>query len=219
MRILVVDDESEVVDLLSRVLLRDGHTVRTASNLTEAEAQLVESPPELLLLDLALGDESGIDFCRVLRRRGETLPILLLTAHSEVPRRVEGFEAGADDFLAKPFAVAELRARVRALGRRGVLAKPTLVSLGDVELDLTGRRATRGGKAVPVTTREWAVLELLAAHQGRVIARSEILESIWGDTNDAASASLEVIIGRIRRKLGSEVVRTLRGEGYAFGPE
>ena len=145
------------------------------------------------------------------------MPILVLTAHGEVPRRVEGFEAGADDFLAKPFAVAELRARVRALGRRGVLGRPAVIQLGDVELDLPARRASRAGRAVPVTTREWAVIELLAAHHGRVIPRGEILLSIWGDANDAASASLDVIVGRIRRKLGGQVVRTLRGEGYAFG--
>lgn len=219
MRILVVEDESDVIELLSRALQRDGHTVRTATTIAEAEAQILAGSPELIVLDLALGEEWGIDFCRALRKRGEVMPILLLTAHGEVPRRVEGFDAGADDFLAKPFAVAELRARVRALGRRGALARPAVVLVAGVELDLPGRRAVREGRSVPVTRREWAVLELLACHRGRLTARSEILDSIWGESSEAASASLDVIIGRIRRKLGTDVVRTLRGEGYALGSD
>lgn len=217
MRILVVDDESEVADLVARVLRREGHAVREASSLAEAHDLLVEAPADLIVLDLLLGDGSGIDLCATLRRRGERMPILLLTAHGEVPRRVAGFEAGADDFLAKPFAVAELRARVRALGRRGPIARAAVVRVGDVEIDLSARRATRDGHAVPITAREWALIELFAAHRGRMIPRTEILESVWGDAGDAASASLDVLIGRIRRKLGPPVVRTVRGEGYAFG--
>jgi DNA-binding response OmpR family regulator len=217
MRILVVEDEAEVSDLLSRTLERDGHAVRTASSVADAEAQASAQTPDLIVLDVALGTESGLDFCRALRKRGLSTPLLVLTAHSEVPRRLEGFEAGADDFLAKPFAVAELRARVRALGRRGAMTRPSHLNVGDVALDLSARRATRRGHDVPITAREWAVLDLLGAHRDRVLGRLEILESIWGDTGEAASASLDVIVARIRRKLGSGVVRTVRGEGYALG--
>jgi two-component system OmpR family response regulator len=136
-----------------------------------------------------------------------------------VPQRVAGLDAGADDFLPKPFAVAELRARVRALGRRGPVERKPTVRSGEVELELSTRRATRAGEEVPVTAREWAVLELLAARSGRVVPRSEILDCLWGDITDSANQSLDVIIARIRRKLGPNVVRTVRGEGYALDDE
>jgi two-component system OmpR family response regulator len=216
MRVLVVDDERELSDLVLRALEREGHAVRVARSIDEAERALAEAVPDLLVLDLMLGDGSGLDLCRAIRRRGQRMPILVLTAHGEVPRRIEGFEAGADDFLPKPFAVAELRARVRALARRGPIPRDTVVILGDVELDLAARRAARAGAEVPVTAREWAIIELLVARRGRVIHRSEILESIWGDGSEAASASLDVIVARVRRKLGPSVIRTVRGEGYAL---
>jgi len=216
MRVLVVDDEREVSDLVLRALQREGHAVRVALSIAEAESALAEAVPELLILDLVLTDGSGLDLCRAIRRLGHRMPILLLTAHGEVPRRIEGFEAGADDFLPKPFAVAELRARVRALARRGPIPRDTVVQIGDLELDLAARRAARAGSEIPVTAREWAIIELLVARRGRLIHRSEILESIWGDGSDAASASLDVIIARVRRKLGASVIRTVRGEGYAL---
>jgi DNA-binding response OmpR family regulator len=217
MRVLVAEDEIEVSDLVARALRRDGHVVTEARSLAEARAAILESPPDLIVLDLVLGDGSGLELCRELRQAGELMPILLLTAHGEVPRRLESFDAGADDFLAKPFAVAELRARVRALGRRGAISRAAVVRVADVELNLAARRATRGGgDAIPITAREWAIIELFAAHPGRLIPRQEILASVWGDSGEAASASLDVIIGRIRRKLGPLVIRTVRGEGYAL---
>jgi DNA-binding response OmpR family regulator len=219
MRVLVVDDEPEVLDLVGRALKRDGHAIRTAGSLDGARAELDEARPEVIVLDMALGDGSGLELCKELRLRDERIPILLLTAHGEVPKRLAGFEAGADDFLAKPFSVAELRARVRALGRRGPIGRPAVVQLLKVTLDLAGRRALSGGREVPLTAREWAVVELLAARSGRVVSRGEILDGVWGENTEAASASLDVMIGRIRRKLGADVVRTLRGEGYALRQE
>lgn len=216
MRILVVDDEHDVSDLVGRALQREGHLVRLAGSLAEAEAAVVDAVPELVVLDMVLDDGSGLDLCKGFRRRGLHMPVLLLTAHGEVPRRLEGFDAGADDFLAKPFAIAELRARVRALGRRGPILRPAIATFGEIELDLTARRARRAGAEVPVTAREWAVLELLLVRRGRLVTRGDILESVWGDGSDAASASLDVIVARIRRKLGSDAIRTVRGEGYAI---
>lgn len=217
MQILVVDDHHELRDLLVRALSRDGHRVHASGSLAEARATLAALSPDVIVLDVGLPDGSGEDLCRELRRRERTEPILLLTAHGEVPRRVAGFEAGADDFLAKPFAVAELRARVRALGRRGPIQRPAVIRVGAVELDLAARRARRDDREVPITAREWAVLELLASCSGRVASRFAILDAVWGDDSDAASASLDVIVARIRRKLGPCVVRTVRGEGYALG--
>lgn len=214
MDILVVDDAPELLDLLARALGRDGHEVRCAASVADAQAATAEWRPELFILDVELPDGTGVELCRALRRQGVRTPILILTAHGEVHERVAGLDAGADDFLAKPFAVAELRARVRALARRGPIERPTAITLGDVELDLGAHRAARAGAEIPITAREWAVLELLIARAGRIVARTSILEIVWGDASEGASASLDVIMARIRRKLGPDAVRTVRGEGY-----
>ncbi len=220
MQVLVVDDHEELLELVVRALERDGHRVRSATSLASARKELaLGGPPDVLVLDVALPDGTGLDLCESLRREGARWPILLLTAHGEVAQRVAGLDAGADDFLAKPFAVAELRARVRALGRRGPLDRAVFVHIEDVELDLSARRVRKGGEEVPITAREWAILELLASRRGRVVSRSEILDAAWGDVSDSASASLDVLIARVRRKLGNEIVRTVRGAGYALGGE
>jgi len=203
--------------MLARAFERDRHRVSLAATLAEARSALVAEPPQLIVLDVALPDGSGLELCRELRARDVRIPILLLTAHGEVRQRVEGLDAGADDFLPKPFAIAELRARVRALGRRGPIERGTHVSAGDVELDLGACVARRAGQEVPVTAREWAILQLLAARNGRLVHRSAILEGVWGEESEGASASLDVLVARIRRKLGADVVRTVRGEGYALG--
>ncbi len=214
MNVLIVDDASEVLDLVGRALAKDAHEVRLASSVSEARAEVERAAPDVMVLDIALPDGSGVDLCRELRERGCRFPILLLTAHGEVPRRVAGLDAGADDFLAKPFAIAELRARVRALGRRGPMERPTSVPFGDARIDLAARRAVRENRDIPVTAREWAVIELLVSRRGRVVDRTSILDMVWGEVTDEASSSLDVIIARIRRKLGSSSIRTIRGEGY-----
>lgn len=218
MRVLVVDDDPDVRSVLERALEREGHVVVSAPDLAGARLALAAGETDVIVLDLGLPDGSGVELCRTLRAERETVPVLVVTARSEVSRRVEALDAGADDFLAKPFAIAELRARVRALGRRRVL--PLAASRwqgGAVALDLGARLATREGAAVVLTPREWAILEALVSRAGRVVQRSTLLEEIWGDRDDAHRASLEVLIARIRRKLGDEVVRTVRGEGYAVG--
>ena len=219
MKVLVVDDEPEVLDLLSRALRRDGHAVATALAADEAREQLSDEDFSVVVLDVALGEESGVELCRELRREGNRIPILLLTAHGEVAQRVAGFEAGADDFVPKPFAVAELRARVRALARRGPAELLPIVEAAGVTLDFAARRAYAGPTEVPITTREWSVLELLAGRRGRIVSRETILDVVWGEVTEAASASLDVIVGRIRRKLGTDLVRTVRGRGYGLGPD
>jgi two-component system, OmpR family, response regulator len=217
MQVLVVDDHWEVRDLLLRALARDGHHVRLAVSVRSAEALYRDGELDVAIVDHALPDGTGTEFCRALRRRGSTLPILLLTAHGEVSQRVASLDAGADDFLAKPFAVAELRARVRALGRRGPRPRNLVHRSADLELDVSARRAFRAGKEVGLTAREWAVIELLIRASGRVVSRPALLEIAWGEDTEGTNASLEVIVARLRRKLGDATVRTIRGEGYAFG--
>lgn len=214
----MIDDDPELRGLLERALERDGHVVGTASDLTSARAALTNAPVDVVVLDLGLPDGSGVTLCRKLRAERDSVPILVVTARSEVSRRVEALDAGADDFLSKPFAVAELRARVRALGRRRVAPIGTAVlSFADTRIDLTARTATRAGRAVAVSPREWAILEALAVRPGRLVERTTLLEEVWGDRDEAHRASLDVLVGRIRRKLGSSVIRTVWGEGYALG--
>ena len=218
MRVLVVDDEAEVRSVVARALRADGHAVTTAEDLESARERVAEGA-ELIVLDLRLPDGFGLELCRELRADGSTVPILLLTALSQVALRVEGLDAGADDFLGKPFAVAELRARVRALGRRGALPRGRTYRNDDLVLDGAGRHATRAGQEVAITAREWAILEILVRRAGRVVSRLDLLESVWGDASETAASSLEVLVGRLRRKLGSDLIRTLRGEGYALAEE
>ena len=218
MRVLVIDDEAEVRSVVARALRADGHAVATAEDLESAHERVAEGT-DLIMLDLRLPDKFDLELCRELRADGSTVPILLLTALSQVALRVEGLDAGADDFLGKPFAVAELRARVRALGRRGALPRGLTYRNDDLVLDVAGRHATRAGQEVAITAREWAILEILVRRAGRVVSRLDLLESVWGDASETAASSLEVLVGRLRRKLGSDLIRTLRGEGYALAEE
>lgn len=217
MRILVVDDHSELQALLETSLTRDGHVVQVAGSMAEARALLEGAGFELLILDLGLPDGSGLALCRELRETGSKLPILVLTAQTRVAARVQSLDAGADDHLGKPFAIAELRARVRALGRRSGLAQSNPLELDGAQLDFSARRATRNGQRAMLTSREWDILELLASRRGSVVTRKELLRQAWrGEVG--TEATLEVLVSRIRRKLGPDVVRTVRGEGYVFDP-
>ncbi|MBX3226947.1 MAG: response regulator transcription factor [Labilithrix sp.] len=224
MRVMVVDDDADVLSVVGRALAADGHVVVPADSVAATRALLATQEPHLLVLDLALPDGGGLELCRQIRADGYAFPILILTARSDVAARVHGLDGGADDYLAKPFAVAELRARVRALGRRATAGlvgttRAARVLRGDLVLDFGARQATRSDVAVPVTPREWVILEILASHRGDVVPRSMLLEHAWGEATEAAGKSLEVLVARLRKRLGAGVVRTIRGEGYAFGAE
>jgi two-component system OmpR family response regulator len=217
MRLLVVDDDFEVRDMLVRALERDGHLVTAVPTAADAREALRDGKIDLMVLDLALPDGTGVELCEELRAVQNVTPILMLTAHSEVAERVRSLDAGADDFLGKPFAVAELRARVRALGRRRMSSSALSVySQAGIRIDFAGRRAQRGESLVELTAREWVILEALASRIGQVVPRSRLLEEGWGEATEATAASLEVLIGRIRRKLGEGLIRTVRGAGYAL---
>lgn len=217
MRVLVIEDNLETRELVARALALDGQAVTGVGDADEALRVIGSVEPEVIVLDLGLPGTSGLELCQELRRRGHETPLLILTAQGAVSCRVECLDAGADDFLPKPFAIAELRARVRALGRRRALPKSMVYKTADLLLDVTARRASRAGSAVPLTAREWSVVELFVARRGHVVTRVEILEAVWGDESEATSASLDVIIARIRRKLGEGFVRTARGAGYILG--
>lgn len=217
MRILVVDDNEELQDLVGRSLAIDGNQIAGARSVAEAWREFESSHVDLVVLDLGLPDGTGIALCSQLRQARSTLPILVLTANRAVATRVECLDAGADDYLSKPFAVAELRARVRALARRAQTTERKPLAIGDCVIDFAARSARVAGRQAPITTREWAILELLMARRGSIVTREELLQSAWRRVDDSARTSLDVLISRIRRKLGAGVVRTVRGEGYALG--
>jgi len=202
----------------TRSLERASYGVKAVGSCEEAEAALALGPVDVVVLDVMLPDGSGIDLCGRLRAAKTEVPILLLTARGEVRDRVAGLEAGADDYLVKPFAVLELLARVKALGRRGPVTRGRTLSFGPVAVDLEGRRVRVDGVDVPLTAKELAIVEVLASRRGAVMTRDRLIESVWGDVSESAEASLEVLVARIRRKLGAgaAALRTRRGVGYSF---
>ncbi len=222
MRILVVEDSTPTRLLLERSLTSGGFEVTFASRVSTGRRHAAAEPFDAIVLDIMLPDGSGLDLCRELRALGVRAPILFLTARGDVEDRIAGLDAGGDDYLKKPFALAELQARLRALGRRSGLTPPSCIRSASMTIDFTARRLERGGAEVPLTAREWGVLELLAGRAGRVVTRDEVLEMLWGECTEAASESLGVIMSRLRRKLGDAPgdpgVRTVRGAGYRFEP-
>lgn len=224
-RVLVVEDDPETREFVARALGEDGLEVRTASRAETARKLVRDGEVDLVILDVGLPGPSGLDFCAELRREESPVPILMLTARTDVASRVEGLEAGADDYLGKPFALAELRARVRALLRRGARPGPpdAVLEHGGVRVDLRRRRAFLGAEELPLTRRELDLLARLVRAGGVVVARETLLEDVWGADTPEAAASLEVIVSRLRRKLrqggGGSLLRNVRGVGYALDAE
>ncbi len=220
MKVLVVEDSPPTRDLLTRSLRGAGIDVVCAARVGTGLEKAAERDFDVIVLDLMLPDGDGLDLCREVRALGIRTPILCLTARGEVADRVAGLDAGADDYLKKPFALAELHARLRALARRRGTASPGMLACGSTQIDFGARRLSRGGDTVPLTDREWKILELLSSRQDLVVERGEILEAVWHDDSPSAAESLEVILSRLRRKLGGGeaafVIRTIRGAGVVF---
>jgi two-component system response regulator MprA len=213
-RVLVVDDDPPLRRMLERTLAAEGFEVTVAPDGGAALVAVERTPPDLIVLDVAMPALDGLAVCRRLRGKGLPTPILMLTARDAVPDRVAGLEAGADDYLVKPFAVQELIARLRALTRRGS-DSTRLLSYGDLTLDVQSRAATRAGRAIELTGRETALLELLLREQGRTVTREHAIEEIWG--GGAEANVVDRYVTRLRRKLGPPaLIRTVRGTGFAL---
>jgi two-component system, OmpR family, response regulator MprA len=215
-RILVVDDDPSVLRMLARSLTAEGHEVESAADGGAALAAVERRAPEAVVLDVAMPDMDGLAVCRRLRARGLTAPVLLLTARDTVADRVAGLEAGADDYLLKPFAVEELLARLAAIGRRG-RPRSGVLAAGALRLDPQARQVTRGGRVITLTARESALLELLLRHPRTVVSREHAIDDLWG------SAAVDNVVDRtvtgLRRKLGPPtVIRTVRGIGFVLEP-
>jgi two-component system response regulator MprA len=223
-RILVADDDPAVRDSLRRSLAFNGYEVSTASDGQEAFDLVRDSRPDLLLLDVNMPILDGLETCRRLRAAGDDLPVLMLTARVEVGDRVLGLDVGADDYLAKPFALEELLARIRALLRRSRPlsddATDHVLRFTDLELDLHARAARRGGRDVQLTRTEFELLAVLMQHPRRVLSRELILDEVWGYDFPTSANSLEVYVGYLRRKTeaGGEprLIHTVRGVGYVL---
>jgi DNA-binding response OmpR family regulator len=223
MRILLVEDEPGAAHMLAKGLREQAYAVDVVTDGESAlEATFVTSY-DLIVLDRMLPRKSGIDVCREIRQRGQSTPILMLTALDAVEHRVEGLDAGADDYLVKPFHFRELLARVRAVMRRGPALQPGILTAGDLEIDTRARQVRRAGRPVELTAKEYALLEYLAIRAGEVVGRADIAEHVWSDTYDPFSNVIEVYIQRLRRKLddvGSHrLIQTRRGEGYVLAEE
>ncbi len=223
MRILVVDDERAVRESLRRALTLEGYEVELAENGEEALLRLRSGAtrPDALVLDVLMPGLNGLDVCRTLRRAGDRLPVLMLTARDQIDDRVAGLDAGADDYLVKPFALEELHARLRALLRRSSNGAPAdVLRFADVELDPRAHEVRRGGEEIELTRTEFALLELFLRNPRQVLTRSIIFERVWGYDFGYASNSLDVYIGYLRRKTEAgekpRLIQTIRGVGYAL---
>ena len=217
MRILVVDDEPSVRDALDRALRMDGYKVQVAADGREALDALADQPPDAIVLDVLMPEPDGLEVCRRLRAAGDHTPVLMLTARDAVPDRVAGLDAGADDYLIKPFALEELGARLRALLRRTGVPNADILRHSDLALDPAGHTVSRAGVPIELTRTEYLLLELLLRHPRQVLTRTQIFEQVWGYDFGPSSNSLEVYVGYLRRKLGEpRLIQTVRGVGYVL---
>ena len=223
MRILVVEDEPAAAAVLAKGLREHSYAVDIAADGAAAMDQVSATDYDLLILDVLLPRINGLELCRRLRDFGASVPILMLTARGGLDQRVEGLDAGADDYLSKPYHFPELLARVRALLRRGPALTNVDIHVADLTLDTRARTAARAGTDIQLTTKEFALLEYLARRQGQDVSRSDIAEHVWDDSFDPDSNLIEVYIQRLRRKMddGHEVklIQTRRGAGYTLAAE
>ena len=218
MRILVAEDDRELAKYVRRALVDGGHAVDVAYDGQGAWQMAEGASYDLLILDIMMPELSGLDVLRKFRRRGGSTPVLLLTARDGLSDRVTGLDLGADDFMSKPFALAELLARVRALGRRKDLLESPELTCGDLTVDLRTHQVRRGGREVVLTAKEFSLLHHLLAHQGTVVTRADIMEKVWDMNLDMFSDVVKVMVSRLRRKLEIDgtppLIHTIRGVGY-----
>ncbi|HZP42106.1 MAG TPA: response regulator transcription factor [Candidatus Binatia bacterium] len=221
MRLLIVEDDLSLVAALRTGLGAAGYAVDAASSAADARALLATNGYDLLVLDLGLPDGEGLDLIRALRARTDDVPVLVLTARGSLSDRVEGLDAGADDYLQKPFAFPELLARLRALLRRGTIVAPAVLRVADLELDPARFEVRRGGVPVALTVKEFSILHYFMRHAGELVTRSMLLEHCWDESYDGLSNLVDVHVSRVRRKLeaagGPPLLHTVRGAGFVLG--
>jgi two-component system, OmpR family, response regulator len=222
MRVLLVEDDERLAGSLARGLRGEGYAVDVAGRGDDAVLQARVHDYDVVILDVMLPGLDGVSVCRTLRESGRWSPVLMLTARDGVADRIRGLDAGADDYLVKPFDFGELVARVRALLRRGAPERPAVVVAGDLAVDPASRSVTRAGRRVELSAREFAVLELLARRAGQVVSRTDLLEHVWDRNYQGSTNIVDVYVGYLRRKLenpfGRPLIHTVRGAGYLVEP-
>ncbi|MDD5201420.1 MAG: response regulator transcription factor [Terrimicrobiaceae bacterium] len=220
MRVLVVEDDRKTAGFIQKALKAEGFAVDVLHRGDEGLRALQTTPFDAAVLDIMLPGRDGLSIVRQLRQTGATIPILLLSARGEVDERVEGLDAGADDYLSKPFALAELLARMRALGRRSAEVKSNTLHVSDLSLDITSREARRGERLITLSNREFRLLEYLMRSPGRICTRMMIIEKVWNYDFDPGSNVVDVYIRKLREKVDAEgetkLLHTVRGAGYTL---
>jgi DNA-binding response OmpR family regulator len=221
MRLLLVEDDPRIARFVAKGLREEAYAVDVSVNGDDALYEAAINTYDLIILDVMIPGRNGFEVCRELRRAGQRMPILMLTARDAVEDRITGLDHGADDYLTKPFEFRELLARLRALLRRSVELRPAQIEVADLVLDTGAQTVARGGRNIPVTTKEYALIEFLARNAGRVVGRAEIAEHVWDESFDPFSNLIEVYVNRVRRKIdsgtGKPLLHTRRGAGYFFG--
>ena len=217
MRILLIEDDAVLGAAVRDQIAGDGHSVDWVQRLDAADAAVAGVPYDLVLLDLMLPDGRGQPFLKRLRARGEATPVIILTALDQVSDRIEGLNAGADDYLVKPFDLAELSARIGSVARRYGGNPNPLITHGDLQIDLAARSICRGGQPVALTAREWALLEAFLARPGQLLSKAQLEDKLYAFDAEVESNTIEVHISRLRKKLGSALIVTERGLGYRLG--
>jgi two-component system OmpR family response regulator len=218
MRVLIIEDDRQLSDQLAEAMRDAGYTVDCAFDGEEGHFLGDTEPYDLVILDIGLPVMDGLSVLERWRRDGRSMPVLLLTARDRWSDKVQGIDAGADDYVAKPFHVEEVLARARALMRRAAGHASNSLSAGPVQLDLKTSRVTVDGKPVKLTSHEYKVLEYMMHHPGKVISRTELTEHLYDQDFDRDSNTIEVFVGRLRKKLGVDLIETVRGMGYRIGP-
>jgi two-component system, OmpR family, copper resistance phosphate regulon response regulator CusR len=221
MRVLLVEDDSRIAHFVAKGLREQSYAVDVVATGDEALYQTAVNIYDVVVLDVMIPEPDGFAVCKELRRTGQNVPVLMLTARDAVEDRIEGLDRGADDYLTKPFEFRELLARLRALLRRPSGLQPTTLTVDDLVVDTAGQTVSRGGKSIPLTAKEYALVEFLARNAGRVVGRAEIAEHVWDEEFDPFSNLIEVYINRVRRKIEGRgekpLLYTRRGAGYVLG--
>ena len=218
MRVLLVEDEPRMANVIAKGLREHSYAVDVAHDGDAGLYQISINDYDIIILDVLLPQRDGFEVCRELRRRGNSTPVLMLTARAAVDDRLTGFDAGADDYLTKPFSFRELLARIHALLRRDSRLRPDVLEVGDLVVDSASHRVSRANRDIQLTAKEYALLEYLARRAGQLVSRSEIAAHVWDDSFDPFSNTIEVYINRLRRKVDDnhsvKLLHTRRGEGY-----
>jgi two-component system OmpR family response regulator len=217
MRVLLIEDDAVLGNAVADQIRADGHGVDRAARLDAAQDALAAQPFDLILLDLMLPDGRGIPFLKSLRAKGDVTPVIILTALDQVSDRIAGLTAGADDYLVKPFDLAELSARIGSVSRRYAGNPNPLISFGDLEVDLGARVVTKAGRVVMLTAREWALFEALVSRPSQLHTKAQLEELLYSFDEVVGSNTIEVHVSHLRKKLGREVIVTERGMGYRLG--